>query len=459
LGAAVLFTVALTAFFAGRHVEKVTVSARAHLTSRDSAFPVPVELGPPSYQRLAVAEILGLPFADFYEALLSAPADGRKKWAAELTAMPDGPRRTAAVSGFYKLLVQFDPVAAVKEIRGIQDVTMQKLALGSAVNAAPGFAMPLMADLSLSLQDRLTDNRDYLSDVVLEWALIDVAAVARFMDDHAKAFRDLSRPGRYLTTDQVISEWAAVDPKAAKEWIVARGDWDPGEVCDSFIEGWYENDRTAAAAYVLAHVDDPAMRVASGVIVRNLYHDSREEAAKFVESLPEEARPLALRDAFHNVILGDEKETGDTALTPQAVGSWIIQFPPSYWHEALGRLFRVSWGNAEEMLSWIQQQPPSIPEPLAAEYEAPFWKSSSDKIMPILQVADPILRDQLLAAIVVNGSLELEEARTAIATAPLSVEQKRHFLEIVAAAKSRRDHEEAARMERARAEADQGSEK
>ncbi len=79
--------------------------------------------------------------------------------------MPEGPRRTAAVSGFYKLLVQFDPAAAVKAIREIEDMRLQSVALGSAVDAAPGFAMQAMAELSLSLEARtsISSKRDYLS--------------------------------------------------------------------------------------------------------------------------------------------------------------------------------------------------------------------------------------------------------------------------------------------------------
>ena len=49
-----------------------------------------------------------------------APGEARKKWASELEAMPDGPRRIAGVSAFYKLLVQFDPEAAAKTISEIK---------------------------------------------------------------------------------------------------------------------------------------------------------------------------------------------------------------------------------------------------------------------------------------------------------------------------------------------------
>lgn len=54
----------------------------------------------------------------------------------------------------------------------------------------------------------------------------------------------------------------------------------------------------------------------------------------------------------------------------------------------------------------------------------PNMNSSSEAILPVLQVADPTLRDQLLRAMMKNLRLEAEEARAAISAAPLSAEQK-----------------------------------
>src|SRR2546423_13627676 len=116
---AMMLVIALGAFFTGRPVEENSLAARVHSAVAVPAPPTQPE--PPSYRQIAVSEILALPFAEFYEALRSAPADARKKWTAELEKMPEGPRRTAAVSGFYKLLVQFDPVATAKAIIEIKD--------------------------------------------------------------------------------------------------------------------------------------------------------------------------------------------------------------------------------------------------------------------------------------------------------------------------------------------------
>ena len=85
------------------------------------------------------------------------------------------------------------------------------------------------------------------------------------------------------------------------------------------------------------------------------------------------------------------------------------------------------------MVSWIEQQPASIRELVAAEYTAPFENSPAEAIMPVLRVADPGLRDQLLRAMLKNGGPDFDETRATITSAPISFEQKNHFFQIIAA--------------------------
>jgi hypothetical protein len=161
--------------------------------------------------------------------------------------------------------------------------------------------------------------------------------------------------------------------------------------------------------------------------------DSKEEAGKFIESLPEDKSAEAIERAFHNLILGDEENTGEAVLTPRAVASWITQFPPACWKDTLGRLFARSSSGPKDMVSWIEQQPPSLRESVAAEYTAFFEKSPSETILPVLRVADSLLRDQLLRATLKNQYADFDEARVTIASASISSEQKKHLLDIIAA--------------------------
>ena len=435
LAAIVLFAVTLAAFFTGRTVEERALAAKARADMRPSASPSSaINPAPTSYRQLAALDLLTLPFADFYEALRSAPGEARKKWAGELETMPYGPRRTAAVSAFYKLLVQFDPIMASKTISEVKDKSLQNLALECAVDAAPGSAMRTMAELCLSLKGRTSGK---LWDVLGEWMDIDAPAVAQFLDDHPDPDRDPS-----ILARELISNLASLDPKAARDWMEKKGNSEVPENRRAFIDGWYENDRAAAVSYVLSHADDPAMRDSIGDMLRGLYFDSTEEARKFIEDLPDQAtRHAALKAAFESSIFREEEETGEPKLSPRVLGDWLMEFPPAYWKGTLEQVFKWSRKAPEAMLAWIEQQPLAIREDVAAEYTPPFQKKTAEALTPVLQVSDPLLRDQLLRAFFEHMDAVPDEARAALANAPISAEQKNHVLQIIAAVEAERHQE------------------
>jgi hypothetical protein len=202
-----LVILAVASLFVGRRVEEDALARKRATSGLQAKLPAPsITPFEPAYRELAVAEILGLPFAEFYEALRSAPGEAREKWAAELEKMPAGPRRTAALAAFYKLLVQFDPIAAAKAACEIKDKNVQELALESVAGAAPGFALRDIAELFLKLPPDPSGYRKYLENVVSEWVVIDPPAVAKFFDEHPET----ESVGR----DDLIRNWAALDPGA-----------------------------------------------------------------------------------------------------------------------------------------------------------------------------------------------------------------------------------------------------
>jgi hypothetical protein len=443
-----LLVLALTSLFVGRRVEEEALAKKRATTDLQAKLPAPtVTPFEPTYRDLAVAEILGLSFSEFYEALRSAPGDAREKWAAELEKMPAGPRRTAALAAFYKLLVQFDPIAAAKTVCEIKDKKVQELALDSVTGAASGFALRDIAELFLKLPPDPSDYRKYLENVVSEWVVIDPPAVAQFYDGHPEiAEHGLNR--------DLITNWAALDPEATRKWMDSRG-VGPGFEGE-FFDGWYLNDRSAAVAFALAHAEDLKITAVLENALSALYVDSKEDAKRFIEQLPnDELRNNAFRGLKVN--FGTAEETGEPDLTPRAVADWMTQFPPAYWHEHLsGVLGYWNAGPPQEVLFWIQQQPPEIQNAVAAEYTLSGTEDTVKTVTALWQLARPDLRDRLLAAMFHNSSSSAWQMIEEIKKSSLPVEQRQHVLEI--AAQVDKD-EQAAREERARAENDQGSEK
>lgn len=430
ISVAVFLAVALGGFFAGRRFEEEALAARL---KRDSP-PLVSSLPPPSspvisYRELRGADIIALPFSEFYEALRSAPAEARKKWATELEQMPAGPRRTAALSGFYKLLIQFDPAIAVKAIADIKDEAAQNVAVEAAAKAAPGFAMPELAALMIKLPrpDRGSHSRDPVYELLSEWAAIDPPAVAHFLEEHP-------RPGNpYISNEELIPAWAALDPKAAREWMESHNLWQTPDLRRAFIEGWYENDRAAAVSYVLAHATDPDFRASVGNILHGLYFDSKEEARKFIESLPDDKMKAdAFRTAFENSLFFDVEENGEPEISGEAVRNWMVEFPPAYWKGTLSETFRWTRKPAREILAWIERQPLAIRSAVAAEYVPGTDTSTADVIIPVLELSDQQLREELLITVLKNAAPSLGELGDTLVSAPISSEQKDYLLRLMA---------------------------
>ena len=441
LAGVALAGVAASAFLVGRRVEQAAVAAK--MTSSVVRAPTPSATPGPeplSYRQLRAADVLALPFTEFYEALRSAPGEARKQWAVELEQLPAGPHRTAAVVGFYKLLIQFDPPLAIKTIREIRDNGLRNLALDAAVDTVPGFAMEELALAMTELYERPTGHtRDYFDELMEQWMNVDPAAVIRFGEQH----KDRRVP--YGDSPETISTWAELDPKAAREWLDAHDHWKTAEYRRAFVSGWYESDRPAAVAYVLAHASEPDERESLGTILGDLYYDDKDAARKFIEALPNDRiRHAAFRAAFEHRMYDEVEDSGDPNFSPRATADWMVEFPPAYWKGRLKDVFRWSRQPPQEMIKWIEQQPPSIRDLVAAEYTPPFESSAVDAFNAILKVTDPRLRDQLLEAIFPRSGEGIDDLHGAIANAPLSVEQRTHILQLRAEvdARPRQDEEE-----------------
>jgi hypothetical protein len=450
LAVVALACTAAFAFFIGRRVEEAAVAAK--MTSsviRAPAAPAPPASQAPSYQQLRAADVLALPFTDFYEALRSAPSEARRQWAAELEQMPAGPRRIAAVTGFYKLLIQFDPTLAIKSIREIRDKGVRNIALDGAVNTVPGFAMEEMAGAMLDLYVHPTGHtRDFFEELMEQWVNVDPAAVIRFGEQH----RGADVP--YGDSPETISTWAELDPKAAKEWLDTHGKWETKEYRRAFISGLYESDRPAAIAYVLAHASEPDERESLGTILGDLYYDDKDAARKFIEALPNDRiRHAAFRAAFEHRMYDEVEDSGDPNFSPRATADWMVEFPPAYWKGRLKDVFRWSHKPPREMISWIEQQSPSIRAAVAAEYAPPMDSSAADAFGAILQVADLRLRDQLLEALFRRVAGPIDDLKDAMANAPLSAEQRAHILQLRGEVEARPSEDEGEGTE------DYGSEK
>jgi hypothetical protein len=435
-------------FFVGRVVEQHALATKSSSLQQQAPLPTPaIKPRPPTYRELTAAEIIALPFGEFYEALRSAPGEAREKWRVDLERMPAGPRRNAAVAGFYKLLVQFDPVIATKNACEVEDRDLRDLALASIVGAAPGFALKDIAAIFLKLPPDASYSRNYFEEIISQWVPIDPAAVARFYEEHPEI-------AEQRLDGDMIASWAALDPEAARLWLNSHDH--AGDVIADFVMGLYVNDRDAAVDFAVAHAGELATMAGLDRVLAALYSDSKEEIKKFIERLPnDELRHNAFRGFEMAVQFGTAEETGEPERTPRAVADWMVQFPPEYWHGHLAEVLHF-WNHVppQEVFSWIGQQPPSIRSTVAAEYKMGVGDKVVDVVSALLQYGNTDIRDQLTFALFKNSPSDTTQMKEALVSSLLPAAQKQYVLNIAARAEAAIEEQKAKeRLE------DQGSEK
>jgi hypothetical protein len=331
----------------------------------------------------------------------------------------------------------------------IKDKETQDLALASVTGAAPGFALKDIATLFLKLPPDPSDYRKYLEEVISEWVPIDPPAVAQFYDEHPEiAEQGLNR--------DLIKSWAAIDPGAAKKWLDAHRS--AGDEIADFVMGWYLNDSRAATDYAVQHAEELVPTAGLGELLSALYSDSKEEAKKFIERLPnDEQRHNAFRGCELTVQFGTGEETGEPERTPRAIADWMTQFPPAYWRGHLSEVLHY-WDHVppQEVFSWIEQQPSAIQDAVAAEYKIGVGDQVVDVVSALLQYGNTDLRNHLFMAMFQNSASDIGQMKEAIAGSSLATAQKEEALQFAAKA------EVAIEQQRARekaADENQGSEK
>ena len=436
------------AFLFGRHEEMARVaaeSARLALSAPEEAVASEMR-GAPDYRQLPIQEILALPFTQFYEALRSAPRAARAEWAIELEKMPRGPRQTAALCAFYKLLVQFDPQQAAQAIGNYKGEFGRWAALDAMVSAAPTSAMPKIAEFLASLEDRKLRSSKF-GDVIYEWSLTDPGAAVKFLEAHPDQTD-------YISSGDFIANWAALDPQAARDWLDHHpSEGDPHNP-DPFIEGWYESDRPAAVKYVLEHATELASVRTLGAVYSGLYGDARDDARKFFDALPnDELRRSVIKEFADSASFRTAVETGEPEATPRVFAEWITQLSPKYWEGELSKVFRIwSRTSPQELVDWITQQPVEIRGAIADEFVKDDDKSFDETLRPVFHIADSQIRDRLLVAVFKRIGMSVDDVAQDLKQSSLSPTERNHVLEIVAQIT-------AARKTVIQDESDQGSEK
>lgn len=394
-----------------------------------STFPIAQNPTVEDFDRLMVRNIGTVPFVELLELLRSAPPKMRTEWIRQLDEMPEGPKRSAALSSFYKTFVQLDPHAAAESIAGLQKKDSQRIAVLAMVGAVPQSAMGEMAEMLIKLPRDLfgRGSPDYLGNVIYDWGAVDPSAASRFLEANPEVAAH--------HVGGLLINWARLEPEEARVWLEKQPESVQTEdAFASLIDGWAQRDETNALAFAVAHAGEEKFRRAINGIAIFLLLRSPEEARTFLLRLPNEVRNLAVREIGMNTT-GEEFDASRSGTRPaEDIARWMITLPKESWREGIGTVLD-HWQSQNEagFAAWLNQLPPDTRDEMVITYCFSGIIKEPERAFPLLlAMSDPIRRDQTLREYIADRlPPSRDKAALAINQSALSQAQKQYVIKLL----------------------------
>ena len=435
-----LSAVGALAFEAGRRTQPAATSAQElpplSVAASDSSH-LPVLDSPLDLQNLPQ-----LPFANAFKAFKSASPEKLTAWMTSLQQIKPRPTRAAALTSFFKTLIQFEPALAVRLIKQLKDEERWDIVM-MVKDAAPPRAMEHVVDLLRFFPPEKTSGCGFsmVRDAIDEWASFDPTAVSRYFEENRQ------NPEFFAYTAVLVRRWAAYDPEGAREWagrVLEQGQTIEGVdrewaisnaiyVNSSWIEGYRENDPAAAMDYIVEFQNRRDITNAIPFVARAMFLESPDEARSFVLRLDEKRQMKALQ-GIDSVADREVHHDGDDWKTaPKYVAEWMLEFPQAIWKPAIsGVLAQWHEDNPGNLFTWMSQLPAGTRQMVADQYQ--LYLSEDDigtKFTETIRVADIGLREQLLTNFMKAAKDLKPQTLNLLQTAQLSEEQKRYFASLI----------------------------
>lgn len=345
------------------------------------------------FSSVTIENLGNVEFDQAFELLRTAPKEALAAWTKRLENLPLTPRKTAAISMFFRTLAQIDTKAAVDLALNIHKADPRWTAIRAVDVAAPSGNLPEVARMYSALSEA---KLAVVGDLIGRWSMTDPEATAQFL---------ASYPGK-VTNDEIarfVGNWAALDPAAATQWL---DETDPSRRCAqvyaTFYSGWMLKDRTAALEELAARGGEKIFKKAIQMASENLFTDSPDAARTFVLMLPTTAAQKAAVDQVTLHITGVFLGSGDyLQLKPDDVAKWLFTLPDNLWQKEIGAIMD-RWADTDPLGvdAWLSQLPPQSRDRLLAEQCLAFnWNLPTAGLKAGLRISDRELREKTLREI------------------------------------------------------------
>lgn len=368
-----------------------------------------------------VREIATVPFSELYDVLKSASREELLAWARDLERMPRGPRQRAAVTAYYKSLIQVDHRAAIEAVFQAENLNMRDLAIDALLKAAPESIWGDLAEMMVRLPYQ--GRGAYREDVIWNWSRVDPEAVSKFIESHPV---NREEDGRLF---KLLCHWPSIDPAAAREWLEADASRQTKDAFRAFVTSWAEVDPAAAINYTVANATRPDFQAAINDLSYQFMRLSKDDATKLMLLLPAEQAKAAMGNVLH-LTTGIFVGGGAPDQRPfDEVARWMVSLPVEFWSESIGDLGQ-EWLNrdAPAATAWFSQLSPERRDVAIASFCRGAGSGFAEQVMTLgSTINDRSLRDKALGEFARGLGTERNEAMEAISDLSISEKQKAYL--------------------------------
>jgi hypothetical protein len=385
----------------------------------------------------SVREIATVPFSELYDVIKSASREQLVAWARDLERLPRGPRQRAAVTAYYKSLIQVDHRAAIEALFQAENLNVRDVAINALLKAAPE---SIWADLAEMMEQLPYPGRGYSQeDLILNWSRVDPLAASEFIEKHP------FNAGQGLPDEQdsrlvsLLSNWGEIDPASARAWIEADSSRQTTGSFRAFVTNWAHVDRGAAIDYAVANAGRPTFASAINELSYDLVRVAKEDATRIVLLLPREQAIAAIENTARITTTTDTHDfPADYQRPPDEVARWMVSLPVELWDHSIG-VVAEEWldRDATSARPWFNQLPPDLRDVAIANscHAAISSYHSEDEVIKLgLTISDRTLRDTALGELARSFQTTTPGAMSAaerINELSISEEQKAYLLGLI----------------------------
>jgi hypothetical protein len=395
------------------------------------ALPVPtLPPTPPIPQKIEVDNVAAIPLEARRALLAKLSADERLKFAQKIRDLPESGQTNGKINALFMAWSVVDPAAAIESAKNFPTPRTRTVATEAIVygmeSKSAGTLVQSLRTLSPDALDPEAKER-LLGLSVVKWSQVDPPAAARALAElYPEATNRLAKPGGgdgelIASTKGVAMNWGETDPHAALDWYQKKGEPENLFAVKNVIAGWWKKDRTAAAAYISAHVGTANEREVAGVMADAMAEQDPRAATQWVkwnkdDRLRQRAQ-LKIADIW-------------SAKDPRAAAKWVAGLPAEEGKSAISIVAsRWTLNDPEAVAKWLD----SLKGPLrdAAIFGFASTIAAKDYALALgwaLKISDPPSKERLSKAIATEWLRKKpDEARPWIKSSKMPEAQKKQL--------------------------------